>query len=453
MIPLKLRVGFVTDTGRARERNEDALSLYLPYDGDDRVGPLDGLFIVADGMGGHDAGDQASRFVADSVANALTRGTTSAEGADGEPTGDVIAEWLRRALRRIDRELRKEVKAAGLPNQAGSTATVAAVMGDTLHIAHVGDSRAYRLRSGELEQLTRDHSWVADQVRGGLMTPEDAATHPKRHMLTHCLGIGQAPSIDVDAHPIMAGDRFLLSSDGLHGVVPDRVIARVLSDEADAQVAARRLTDIANEAGGPDNVTVIVLDASALPVVPIRTDSDTAGPGTTSPGTGTDATPAGPGATDPAGAGVEAAVRSPGQGDTAASAAGADSDGGVEAAAAPAVAGAHRSNLAMHAILVAGVLMIAGATTFGAWQYLGTRGARSSLASDSTDLPTPDTTAIPTVAADTMSPAPVPNGQLTPTTDSTSSRAGADSTAADTAGAEVRVPVTEPDTLAPGARS
>jgi protein phosphatase len=419
MIPLKLRVGFVTDTGRARERNEDALSLYMPYDGDDRVGPLDGLFVVADGMGGHDAGDQASRFVADSVANALTRGTSTAEGADGEPTGDVIAEWLRRALRRIDRELRKEVKAAGLPNQAGSTATVAAVLGDTLHLAHVGDSRAYRLRSGELEQLTRDHSWVADQVRAGLMTPEDAATHPKRHMLTHCLGIGQAPSIDVDAHPIMAGDRFLLSSDGLHGVVPDRIIARVLGDEADAQVAARRLTDIANEAGGPDNVTVIVLDASASTAAPHHIEGDTAAAGVTSPGSETARPAASPGEMDPAGAAV-------------------DGEG-------------NRSNLAVRAILVSGLLMIVGATTFGAWHYLGApQGADTATAADATATGVPEAT--PPADADSTSPSPDASGPVTPPADSTATQAPVDTTAADTAGTEVRVPVTEPDTLAPGAR-
>lgn len=449
MNTLKLRVGFVTDTGRARERNEDALALYLPYDGDERIGPLDGLFVVADGMGGHDAGDQASRFVADSVANALTRGQSTPEGEEGVPTGDVIAEWLRRALRRIDRELRKQVKEAGLPNQAGSTATVAAVLGETIHFAHVGDSRAYRMRAGNLEQITKDHSWVADQMRAGLLTPEEAAAHPKRHMLTHCLGIGQAPKVDVESHTIEPGDRFLLSSDGMHGVVPDHVIARVLADEAEPQAAARRLIAMANEAGGPDNITVVVIDAANAPAI-AESEGDTAAPGVTSPDS--EAVAADSGTTNPAApavaakaagtAGTAKTAVSPaatGPGDTAAGASAPESDGtGTGDDAVPAA----RSNFASRAVLVVGVVLIAGATTFGAWHYLGAQPQPNG------DTPaSPDTAAIPSAASDTMSPAPVV------TRDSTAVPATASGAGPDTAAPTSRIPGTEPDTLDPGARS
>jgi protein phosphatase len=449
MNTLKLRVGFVTDTGRARERNEDALALYMPYEGDERVGPLDGLFVVADGMGGHDAGDQASRFVADSVANALTRGQSTPEGEEDVPTADVIAEWLRRALRRIDRELRKQVKEVGLPNQAGSTATVAAVLGEVIHFAHVGDSRAYRMRGGELHQLTHDHSWVADQVRAGLLSEEEAATHPKRHMLTHCLGIGQAPKVDVLAHAIEPGDRFLLSSDGMHGVVPDRMIERVLADEPEPQVAAKRLAAIANEAGGPDNITAIVIDASAAAPPVADIEGDTAAPDVTTPDSA--AVPAGAGVTDPAAPAVsakaagetrvaETAVSSgaTGPGDTVAGEPAARSDdAATDEADSPAPAA--RSNLASRAVLVAGVLLIAGAATFGAWHYLGAQ-------SHGDAQEAADSTAIPTAAPDTLSPAPV----VTP---DPVVPAGANGVGTEPADTVSRVPEPDPDTLDTGARS
>ena len=263
MTSLRLHVGFLSDPGKARERNEDAFAVCLTYDGEERVGPLDAVFVVADGMGGHEGGDVASRFVADAIARSLTTGAPavpdSSESHDGD-LAEAISRWIATSVRAVDRGLRQHVRECGLEKNAGSTATVAAILGETLYLAQVGDSRGYRLRGGVLDQLTRDQSWIAEQVRAGLLTPEQAAVHPKRNMLTHCMGIGETPPIDVTAHSLEPGDRYLLSSDGLHGEVPGDVLARVLAEETKPQAAAERLVRLANEAGGPDNITALVFD-------------------------------------------------------------------------------------------------------------------------------------------------------------------------------------------------
>jgi serine/threonine protein phosphatase PrpC len=359
---LRLNVGFVTDTGQSRERNEDAYALYLPYDGEVKVGPLDGLFVLADGMGGHEGGDLASRFVADAIVGALTRDMTVHANEDravvSPDAGATVAQWIARSVRNADRELRRLAKREGLAN-AGSTVTVAAVHDASLFLVHVGDSRGYRMNGGRLEQLTHDDSWVAEQVRAGVLTPDEAAAHPKRHMLTRCLGIGQPPTIEVVTHGLAAGDRFLLCTDGLHGVVPTDVVERVLVDEREPQQAAARLVRLANDVGGPDNITVIVFD--------VRSGVAAA---TTEPGT-----PAlDPATTDPG---------SPSHIETLA----------VTAVTVPARA----TSRVARALLVAGVLFTTGAATYGVWHYLSPQEPTTdppliAPAGDSTSTPSiPDT--------------------------------------------------------------
>ncbi|CAN5777710.1 hypothetical protein BH23GEM9_BH23GEM9_25980 [soil metagenome] len=246
-------VGFHSHTGRVRERNEDSLALYMPYRNEASVAAFDAIMLVADGMGGHEAGDAASRFVADRLIGALT--DESVHPPDMGRTG----EYMRALLRRVDRDLRSYVGSLGV-GTAGSTATLAALHGTSLFVGHVGDSRLYRLRGDDFSQLTPDHSWVAEQVRAGLMSAAEAANHPRRNILTECLGIGKPPRVSVlktDVHP---GDRYMLCTDGLHGGVPDAVIAQILLDEAVPQDAVNRLITAANDAGGSDNTTVIVFD-------------------------------------------------------------------------------------------------------------------------------------------------------------------------------------------------
>jgi protein phosphatase len=251
----KLEVGFVCDTGRERERNEDACSVFLPYEGEEDRAAIDGLFVVADGMGGHDAGDVASRHVVDRVI------ATFAPGGEESLTLSV-ADTIEELIRRIHKELRNMGAERGAERGMGSTLSLAVLEGDVLHVVSIGDSRCYRFRDNRLEQLTRDQSWVAEQVRTGAMSEEEARDHPNRNVLLQCLGIGATPPIELRRESVQAGDRFLLCSDGLHGQVPDEVIARVLAEDS-AQAAAQRLVTLANDRGGPDNISAVVVDVQA----------------------------------------------------------------------------------------------------------------------------------------------------------------------------------------------
>lgn len=247
----RIALGFQSDAGRARERNEDAYAVFLPYEGEERTTSVDGLFAVADGMGGHEAGDFASRFAADALLRAVT--------VEGDLDLEARYQWISRELRRIAVE-------RGSSHGMGSTMTAAILRGDVLDVAHVGDTRLYRLRD-RLEQLTPDHSWVAEQQRAGLLTPEEAAAHPRRNLLTQCLGIGPDLKVYRAEYTVQEGDRYLICCDGLHGQIPDPVIERVLRDETVPQKAVHRLVEMANETGGPDNITAVVFDLARTAVV------------------------------------------------------------------------------------------------------------------------------------------------------------------------------------------
>jgi protein phosphatase len=320
-----LRFGFVSHAGLERERNEDAFVVYAPYEGEAPVGSFDALFVVADGMGGHESGDVASRLVADSAASALTMRMMDDDIDPAAHIEDVV--------RRADAELRDLVRTAGLQSAAGSTLTLAALRGYRLHVGHVGDSRAYRLRAGDLTQLTEDHSWVADQVRAGLLSPEEAAVHPKRNLLTHSLGVGRDLRVFSATHEIVSGDRYMICTDGLHGVVPTEIVARVLSEETDAQSAAARLVSIANEGGGPDNITCVVFDVHAPPEqTTVRAVAE-----------------------------VPDARRL------------SDTLSDAPASALSAASGRRPRRVLPHALVAAGVVLVTGAAALAAWRYLDAR--------------------------------------------------------------------------------
>ncbi|MBW3552385.1 MAG: protein phosphatase 2C domain-containing protein [Gemmatimonadetes bacterium] len=229
----------LTDQGRVRSRNEDALLQR----------PERGLFAVADGMGGHAGGDVASRIAVDVLDEHLL-----AAGPDPDP--DEVVAAIRAAHQAILRAARAESDLEGM----GTTLTAIRVRADGCLIAHVGDSRAYRLRNGSLEQLTRDQTWVQDQVDAGLMRPDQARHHPFAAMITCALGIADV-ELDVQLlqPPCEPGDLFLLCSDGLTAGLEDAEIADVLAGREDLDGAARALIDAANGAGGPDNITVALV--------------------------------------------------------------------------------------------------------------------------------------------------------------------------------------------------
>jgi PPM family protein phosphatase len=235
-----MRVGrnaWVTDTGRRRLRNEDAYVCSPP------------LFAVADGMGGAQAGELASRLAAAALE----------EHGDTQRGEQAAADLVQEANARIYRRAREDPAAAGM----GSTMTVALVDGteNAVFLAHVGDSRAYLLRGGSLEQLTADHSLVAELVRSGRLTEQEAENHPQRSVITRVLGTD--PDVDVDTMtvPTEPGDLFLLCSDGLTAMLRDDEILQVLeASEADPHRAAQALVDAANRAGGDDNITVVAFE-------------------------------------------------------------------------------------------------------------------------------------------------------------------------------------------------
>jgi protein phosphatase len=223
----------VSDTGRRRRRNEDQFVCMPP------------LFAVADGMGGAQAGEVASGLAA-AVLNE----------AAGDERGEERVAWLiQEANRRVFQRSSEDESTSGM----GTTMTVALVDGDTIAFGHVGDSRAYRVRNEELEQLTDDHSLVGELVRSGRLSPEEAESHPQRSVITRALGT--EPDVDVDTFTIDAepGDVYLICSDGLTDMVSPRdVQALLVANAGDLDAAAHALVDAANAGGGEDNITVVL---------------------------------------------------------------------------------------------------------------------------------------------------------------------------------------------------
>jgi protein phosphatase len=234
------RTAVATHTGRKRRHNEDAYVLQPP------------LFAIADGMGGARAGEVASRL----AAAALQSGEVDGNGKER------VTALIQAANRSVYERSSQDAEVAGM----GTTMTVALVEDATVTLGHVGDSRAYILRDGELEQLTDDHSLVAELVRGGKLSAEEAEHHPQRSVITRALGTD--PDVDVDTFTVEAedGDVFVLCSDGLTDMVGDDEIGRVLADSREnLKEAAEELVRRANKAGGQDNITVVAFEMTDEP--------------------------------------------------------------------------------------------------------------------------------------------------------------------------------------------
>jgi len=223
-----------TDTGRQRPANEDSYFASLP------------LFVVADGMGGAQAGEVASRTAVEFFTDGLPDGPGTPE--------ERLAALVARANARIHELASSDDAFAGM----GTTLTAAYVGEHDLAIAHVGDSRLYVLRDGALTQLTDDHSLVGELIRRGQIRAEEAEEHPQRSIITRALGIEQDVVVDHHTWPVRDGDVVLICSDGLTGMVSDARVAEIVSEAPSLSVAAQRLIAAANEAGGRDNITVIL---------------------------------------------------------------------------------------------------------------------------------------------------------------------------------------------------
>ncbi|RPJ14244.1 MAG: Stp1/IreP family PP2C-type Ser/Thr phosphatase [Actinobacteria bacterium] len=231
---MKVSVGAATDIGQVREGNEDSFLVVAP------------LYAVADGMGGHRGGEVASSLALETVQGMFER----KEGS--------LADQVVEANRAVFDRSQNDRSVSGM----GTTLTAALVDGSRVHLVHVGDSRAYLLRGGELAQLTEDHTLVHRMVMEGEISQEEAETHPHRSILTRALGVDQSVQVDESDVETAAGDRLLLCTDGLTGMVPEGQIREILLESADPQEAVEKLVKVANRAGGIDNITAVILDFS-----------------------------------------------------------------------------------------------------------------------------------------------------------------------------------------------
>ncbi len=229
---MRVHVGAATDIGQVREGNEDSYLVVEP------------LYAVADGMGGHRGGEVASSLALETVQGMFER----REGS--------LAHQVEQANRAVFDRSQNDRSVSGM----GTTLTAALVDGNRVHLVHVGDSRAYLLRGGELTQLTEDHTLVHRMVMEGEISQEEAETHPHRSILTRALGVDQSVQVDEGDVEVLGGDRLLLCTDGLTGMVPEGQIREILLDAAEPQEAVDRLVTVANRAGGIDNITAVILD-------------------------------------------------------------------------------------------------------------------------------------------------------------------------------------------------
>jgi protein phosphatase len=244
--------GAVTDVGRTRLTNEDH------YFADSFLG----LYVVCDGLGGHNAGEVASHLAPQAIQDHLlhTREDPSLPIIGGyDDTVSLNTNRLGAAIRFANEVILEQSfvrpECAGM----GTTVVAAWVTGPVLSIAHLGDSRLYLIRRGTIQPLTTDHSWVHEQVRQGLMTEEEAERSPKRHVITRALGIAFDPEVELAELPLLQGDRLVLCSDGLTRGVTPHAILQAAAKEDHPQRLTEHLVALANEAGGEDNVTVIVV--------------------------------------------------------------------------------------------------------------------------------------------------------------------------------------------------
>jgi len=259
-----MQIGHLTDRGRVRELNEDN---YLVLAAPNLPPEVTMLLAVADGMGGHQAGEVASGQVVASLNQLFSTGQFR-QWVDYNPEHpDYYVAVLKEVLEGINNQLLDMAAQHGLAGM-GTTATVVLLKGAQLFVGHVGDSRAYLWRGGTLQQLTHDHSWVAEQVASGALSPAEAYHHPKKNLLLQALGNSSVLRVDRTVHEVYAGDIILLCSDGLTNKVSDVEIGQIMSQQPNPQTACQQLVHLANSRGGEDNITVIVarLDHQATQV-------------------------------------------------------------------------------------------------------------------------------------------------------------------------------------------
>lgn len=253
---MQIAVGARSDTGMVRQNNEDQFAVDLSLN----------LFILCDGMGGQAAGEVASKLGVETI---LEHCRQAAQDPTLEVFGGPKSEFsemtnrLASGIRLSNKAIHEAADQSPTTSGMGSTVVAARLTGNVLSIAHVGDSRIYLFREGALRQLTQDHSLVMEQVRRGLISPEEAEQSELANVIMRALGAEPTVEVDLDEHWVNEGDQVLLCSDGLTRMVPDARIAPILTEPSTAQEASERLVALANELGGEDNVTVILVRLEA----------------------------------------------------------------------------------------------------------------------------------------------------------------------------------------------
>ncbi len=240
-----LNVGQRTDIGRQRKNNEDNMTTIIPED-PEVLGKRGALFVVSDGLGGHEKGEVASELAVRSISESYY-----------QDENDDVEQSLRQAIQRANTAIHQ------LGKGMGTTCVVAVLQGDTAFIANVGDSRAYLVRDGQLTQISQDHSIVAEEVRAGLITKEQARHHPQNNIITRCLGEKDDVEVDTFAEPVQEGDLLLLCTDGLTNQLTDEELAKIVHEFQPTE-SVQQLIQRANEQGGPDNITAIVVQVASI---------------------------------------------------------------------------------------------------------------------------------------------------------------------------------------------
>ncbi len=233
----------LTDIGRVRESNQDYV-----YTSESPVGNLPNLFIVADGMGGHNAGDFASKYTVEQVVSYIEHAPMTSP-----------VDLIRGALNKTNASLMAMAKSEERLNGMGTTAVIATIVNDCMYVANIGDSRLYLLRD-ELEQITKDHSLVQEMVRMGEMQPSEARSHPDKNIITRAVGAFEDLEIDFFEQQLQPGDVVLMCTDGLSNMVEDADIRQILQSGRNVAEKVQNLVEAANRGGGKDNITVAVIE-------------------------------------------------------------------------------------------------------------------------------------------------------------------------------------------------
>lgn len=249
---MTLEFAYALDTGRARKNNEDSVALDVDT----------GLAVLADGMGGYNAGEVAAGMATSIICTGLSRWL----GQQTSPTAATMTAAMTEAVDQANRAIFDAANSNPQFSGMGTTLVMAAVNASRLMVGHVGDSRAYRLREGQLERLTRDHSLLQEQLDAGLITPAQAARSVNRNLVTRAMGVDAEVALEVHEHELSDQDLVLLCSDGLTDMVDDEAIAAALCQtHSSLQAACDALVNMANAAGGRDNISVVLVRAADAP--------------------------------------------------------------------------------------------------------------------------------------------------------------------------------------------